>query len=76
MQLRGPGDIEGTMQSGLPFELKIANLARDGQIIGHARRAAEQLLDADPVLVLPENAAFARSLALTVNRSTDWSKIS
>lgn len=76
MQLRGPGDIEGTMQSGLPFELKIANLARDGQIIGQARRAAEQLLDADPTLALPENAAFVRALSLSVNRTTDWSKIS
>ena len=76
MQLRGPGDIEGTMQSGLPFDLKIANLARDGQIIQLARKAAEALLDDDPELAKPENAAFLRALNETISRTTDWSRIS
>lgn len=76
MEMRGPGDIEGTMQSGLPFDLKIANLARDGQIIQLARRAAEGLLDMDPELSLPENREFATALSIMVNRSTDWSRIS
>ncbi len=76
MQMRGPGDIEGTMQSGLPFDLKIANLAQDGQIIQLARRAAETLLDADPSLQLPENRTFATALAMMLNRNTDWSRIS
>ena len=76
MQMRGPGDIEGTMQSGLPFDLKIANLARDGQIIALARQAAEEMLDNDPALENPENQMFARALALAVNRTTDWSRIS
>ena len=44
MQMRGPGDIEGTMQSGLPFDLHIANLAQDGRIIQMAREAAESCL--------------------------------
>ncbi len=76
MQMRGPGDIEGTMQSGLPFDLKIANLARDGQIIQLARRAAEQLLDNDPTLSSAENRYFAAALSSIVNRATDWSRIS
>lgn len=76
MQMRGPGDIEGTMQSGLPFDLKIANLARDGQIIQMARKAAETLLDADPALQAPENRYFAMHMAALLNRSTDWSRIS
>ena len=76
MEMRGPGDIEGTMQSGLPFDLKIANLAHDGQIIQLARRAAEGPLDMDPDLTLQENRAFATALAIMANRSTDWSRIS
>ena len=76
MQMRGPGDIEGTAQSGLPFDLRIANLARDGQIIQMARRAAEALLDSDPTLERPENRTFAAALASMLNRSTDWSRIS
>lgn len=50
MKLRGPGDIEGTMQSGLAFDLKIASLAADGQIMTLARREAETILDHDPTL--------------------------
>lgn len=76
MQMRGPGDIEGTAQSGLPFELKIANLAQDGQIIQLARKAAEKLLDADPNLSAPQNLYFASVLASILQRSADWSQIS
>ncbi len=76
MQMRGPGDIEGTAQSGLPFDLKIADIARDGQIIQLARKAAEALLDADPDIVAPENATFAAALAGTLQRTVDWSRIS
>lgn len=76
MQMRGPGDIEGTAQSGLPFDLKIANLAQDGRIIQMARNAAEAVLDADPTLSSPENNYFARALAAILDRKTDWSQIS
>ncbi len=76
MKMRGPGDIEGTMQSGIPFELHIANLAADGQIIQLARNAAEVLLNDDPSLSLPENKAFAIALSNSIKRSADWSKIS
>ncbi len=76
MKMRGPGDIEGTMQSGIPFELHIANLASDGPIIQIARTAAEELLNLDPLLCRPENMAFASALRQSIKRSADWSKIS
>ena len=76
MKMRGPGDIEGTMQSGLPFELHIANLATDGQIISQARQAAEALLDNDPELQKPENRAFATAMRENTRRTADWSRIS
>lgn len=76
MRMRGPGDIEGTMQSGIPFELHIANLATDGEIISQARHAAERMLDADPTLSQPTNRAFLIALKEAVSRSTDWSRIS
>lgn len=76
MEMRGPGDIEGTMQSGLPFDLKIANLAQDGQIIQMARQAAEGLLDKDPELTAPENRAFLQFMRMLMSRNTDWSQIS
>ncbi len=76
MKMRGPGDIEGTMQSGMPFELHIANLATDGQIIAQARQAAECLLDADPDLTAPANRQFALALREATARTADWSRIS
>lgn len=76
MAIRGPGDIEGTMQSGLPFDLKIANLATDGLIIAKAREAAAALLDSDPALSLPQNRVYATALAQSSNRKADWSMIS
>ncbi len=77
MRMRGPGDIEGTMQSGIPFNLRAANLATDGEIINLARQWAEHLLDSDPQLILPANSAFARELAIVrAETATDWSRIS
>lgn len=76
MQMRGPGDIEGTMQSGIPFDLHIANLATDGQIVQLARDAACEVLDADPSLTSPENSLLVRQLALLSSRIKDWSRIS
>ncbi len=76
MKMRGPGDIEGTMQSGIPFELHIANLATDGQIISLARQAAERLLDSDPTLTAQVNSAFRTALTSSMSRSNDWSQIS
>ncbi len=76
MRMRGPGDIEGTMQSGMPFELHIANLATDGQIISQARQAAEKLIESDPALRSPDNRTFATALRNAISRTTDWSRIS
>lgn len=76
MQMRGPGDIEGTMQSGMPFDLHIASLATDGAILQQARLAAEKLLDSDPDLKMPQNSDMIRYMSTIVNRSADWSKIS
>jgi ATP-dependent DNA helicase RecG len=76
MKMRGPGDIEGTMQSGIAFDLKIADLARDGQILELARREAEAILDNDATLSLPENAIIARELSQQTSRTIDWSRIS
>ena len=75
MEMRGPGDIEGTMQSGISFDLHIANLASDGQIIALARKSAEKLIEADPSLNAPSNTALARELA-AARPSVDWSRIS
>lgn len=74
LKLRGPGDLEGTMQSGLPIELKMASLVSDGQIVEAARRAASALLDADPELER-HPAIRARREAL-YPAACDWSRIS
>ncbi len=76
MRMRGPGDIDGTMQSGIAFDLHIANLAKDGQIIQLARDEAETLLKSDPALSAPQNATFKKALQLTLDRTADWSRIS
>lgn len=76
MEMRGPGDIEGTAQSGMPFELHIANLALDGVMIGRARAAAAALLDADPELTATANRRLAVALRSLAVKGIDWSKIS
>ena len=76
MKWRGPGDIEGTMQSGIPFDLKIASLATDGQIVSLAVREAEFLLDYDPDLSRTEHKLFVRALQLARDADKSWSRIS
>lgn len=76
LRLRGPGDMEGTMQSGFPFELKIAHLGKDSRILEYARQQAMQILDTDPLLKLPDNRAFAEQLGKLFPEMEDWSKIS
>jgi len=58
LQLRGPGDIEGTLQSGIPFDLKIADLGKDGQLIEYVRHIAEEIIDLDPLLESNQNLIF------------------
>lgn len=76
LQLRGPGDLEGTQQSGLPFELKIASLSTDGQLLELARQAAGEIVDADPDLSAPENQLYVYQLRKLKLQSRDWSEIS
>jgi ATP-dependent DNA helicase RecG len=76
MQMRGPGDIEGTMQSGIPIDLHIADLATDGQIVQLARDTACTILDSDPDLQSPANALIRSQLNLLTTRIRDWSRIS
>jgi ATP-dependent DNA helicase RecG len=75
LRLRGPGDLEGTMQSGFPFELKISHLGRDSKILEYARQKAIDILDRDPLLEKPENAVFKRQLRLLYPEIEDWGKI-
>ncbi len=76
LQLRGPGDLEGTQQSGLPFELKIASLSTDGQLLEVARQAAIDILDHDPDLSQPESQMYVHQLAKLKQRVVDWGIIS
>ncbi len=76
LKLRGPGDIEGTQQSGVPFDLRISNLARDGQILQYARNIAEQILETDPDLTDPKNKLLNRILDNMRTSRVDWSVIS
>ncbi len=73
MKMRGPGDLEGTMQSGLPVSLKIASLAADGALLGEARNYAETVLDSDPTLTQGRNALLAAGVSDGIK---DYSKIS
>lgn len=77
LQLRGPGDMQGTLQSGTPFDLHIANLATDGQLVVLARQAAKEILDKDPLLEDEMNRIYKRQLdILRVQQSYNWGEIS
>lgn len=76
MQMRGPGDIEGTQQSGIAFNLKIANLASDGLLISVTREAAKEVIDDDPNFTKPENKIVELQLQERFSKSIDWSRIS
>ena len=76
MKMRGPGDLEGTMQSGLPVSLNIASLAKDGLILNDARGYAQHILDQDPSLEKPCNALLAAELKKDKYVTKDYSKIS
>ena len=76
MKMRGPGDLEGTQQSGLPITLNIASLAKDGMILNAARTAAQAVLDADPSLGQARNALLVKELRKEKYQIKDFSKIS
>lgn len=76
LQLRGPGDIEGTQQSGLPFTLRIANLGSDGDILNTARHEAGMILSEDPELKQHKNQLLNNGLKKLNLNGTEWSRIS
>ena len=76
MKMRGPGDLEGTQQSGLPISLNIASLAKDGLILNAARDAAEAVLQEDPTLSLLKNQLLRNELVKDKYKIKDYSKIS
>jgi ATP-dependent DNA helicase RecG len=76
LKMRGPGEIDGTRQSGIPFDLRIANLALDGQILQHARDIASNILSQDPMLMLDKNQILLNRIETERKRRIDWSTIS
>ena len=76
LKLRGPGDLEGTQQSGVAFDLKIADIARDGQLLQHVREIATEIIEKDPTGVLPENEVLWRQLQALRKTNVNWSAIS
>jgi len=76
LKLRGPGDLEGTQQSGIPFTLRIADLGKDGQLLQYARDTAEKILAKDPELSSPENRVLLETLRRNQKEYMNWSMIS
>ena len=76
LRFRGPGDLEGTQQSGIAFNLKLANLARDGQIVQLARDTATWVLDEDKNLTDLRNSILVERLKHLKKEEMDWSNIS
>lgn len=76
LKLRGPGDLEGTQQSGIAFDLKIANIARDGQLVQLARQEAQAIIEADPLCQLPLYAPLWSRLQELKKTNINWGAIS
>ena len=76
LKLRGPGDLEGTQQSGIPFDLRIADFVRDNDILIKAREVAEQIIDKDPKLQEPEHIVLKQQLNRMNGNRFDWGRIS
>lgn len=76
LKLRGPGDLEGTQQSGIPFNLRIANLVRDGEIVQYAREIAQNVLDEDPSMEKPDNLILRKQLRKLGGNRYNWGQIS
>jgi len=76
LKLRGPGDLEGTQQSGMAFDLKIADIVRDGQIVQLARDEAQKIIDNDPNCDKPENAMLWARLKELRKTNINWAAIS
>lgn len=76
LKLRGPGDLEGTQQSGVAFALKIADLARDGQLLQYVREVAQRIVNEDPDGILLENEILWKQLKALRKSNVDWAAIS
>jgi ATP-dependent DNA helicase RecG len=76
LKLRGPGDLEGTQQSGIPFSLKLADLVRDTDILFRAREIAEEVIDKDPALEHPDHLVLKQELSRLSGNRYDWGRIS
>ena len=76
LKLRGPGDLEGTQQSGMAFDLKIADIARDGQLVQLARDEAQKIIDNDPECCKPENELLWKRLNELRKTNINWAAIS
>ena len=76
LKLRGPGDLEGTQQSGMAFDLKIADIARDGQLVQMARDEAQQIIDDDPLCSSDRYALLWRRLKELRKTNINWGVIS
>ena len=76
LKLRGPGDLEGTQQSGVAFDLKIADIAKDGQLLQYVREIATRIVDEDPTGTLYENELLWRQLQTLRKTNVNWSAIS
>lgn len=76
LKLRGPGDLEGTQQSGVAFDLKIADIAKDGQLLQYVREVAGRIIDEDPTGVMPENEILWRQLQSLRKTNVNWAVIS
>ena len=76
LKLRGPGDLEGTQQSGMAFDLKIANIARDGQLVQLARTEGQAIIDADPQCEHPQNSLLWNRLRELKKTHINWAAIS
>ena len=76
LKLRGPGDLEGTQQSGVAFDLKIADIARDGQLLQYVRGIAESIVETDPESRNPENDILWQQLRALRKTNVNWASIS
>jgi len=76
LKLRGPGEIDGTLQSGAPFDLRIANLATDGQLLQLARKVASEILEEDPGLNRQNNILLKNNILKQISVEINWSEIS
>lgn len=76
LKMRGPGDMEGTQQSGIAFNLKISNLATDGQIIQLSRDCADKIIEKDPMLSATNHQILVKNLNFLFSKTINWGLIS